>query len=68
MERLQFYYTAGHTLERLESEEGLTVKAAVLNDPKVYDKKRTYALIAETLQCKDRSLQAVTLSFRCHFF
>lgn len=65
---MNFYQHAGRILDKLARHEG-TIKGLVIGDPKVWDKKKMYALVCETLKCKKSSsintffLQRLTKSF-----
>lgn len=48
---MNFYQHAGRILDKLARHEG-TIKGLVIGDPKVWDKKKMYALVCETLKCK----------------
>lgn len=48
---MNFYQHAGRILDKLSRHEG-TIKGLVIGDPKVWDKKKMYALVCETLKCK----------------
>lgn len=49
---MNFYQHAGRILDKLARHEG-TIKGLVIGDPKVWDKKKMYALVCETLKCKE---------------
>ncbi|KAI9468894.1 MAG: williams-Beuren syndrome critical region protein 20 copy A [Benjaminiella poitrasii] len=48
---MNFYQHAGRILDKLARHEG-TIKGLVIGDPKVWDKKKMYALVCETLKYK----------------
>jgi len=48
---MNFYQHAGRILDKLARHEG-TIKGLIIGDPKVWDKKKMYALVCETLKCK----------------
>lgn len=51
---MNFYQHAGRILDKLARHEG-TIKGLIIGDPKVWDKKKMYALVCETLKCKKGS-------------
>ncbi|GAA5809103.1 hypothetical protein MFLAVUS_002507 [Mucor flavus] len=48
---MNFYQHAGRILDKLARHEG-TIKGLIIGDPKVWDKKKMYALVCETLKYK----------------
>ncbi|KAI8875091.1 S-adenosyl-L-methionine-dependent methyltransferase, partial [Backusella circina FSU 941] len=61
---MNFYQHAGRILDKLERHEG-TIKGLVIGDPKVWDKKKMYALVCETLKYKQVLNQIIDQSKIC---
>ncbi|KAI8638121.1 S-adenosyl-L-methionine-dependent methyltransferase [Parasitella parasitica] len=61
---MNFYQHAGRILDKLERHEG-TIKGLIIGDPKVWDKKKMYALVCETLKYKQVLNELINASKIC---
>ncbi|CEP12295.1 hypothetical protein [Parasitella parasitica] len=61
---MNFYQHAGRILDKLGRHEG-TIKGLVIGDPKVWDKKKMYALVCETLKYKQVLNELIDASKIC---
>ncbi|OBZ87903.1 25S rRNA (cytosine-C(5))-methyltransferase rcm1 [Choanephora cucurbitarum] len=61
---MNFYQHAGRILDKLARHEG-TIKGLVIGDPKVWDKKKMYALVCETLKYKQVLNEIIDASKIC---
>lgn len=60
---MNFYQHAGQIIDKLSRHEG-TIKGLVIGDPKVRDKKKMYALVCETLKCKNQYHFILTMLYK----
>ncbi|CAO3636900.1 unnamed protein product [Mucor fragilis] len=61
---MNFYQHAGRILDKLARHEG-TIKGLIIGDPKVWDKKKMYALVCETLKYKQVLNELIDASKIC---